>query len=49
MASMLNPPLLEEDLVEAMIGHFPPGIQNGMICGYLKTTQEALAFLSKMQ
>jgi hypothetical protein len=48
MASMLNPPLSEEDLVGAMIGHFPPDVQNGMFCGNLKTTQDVLAFLSKM-
>jgi hypothetical protein len=49
MASMLNPPLSEEDLVGAMIGHFPRDVQNSMVCGNLETTQEALAFLSKMQ
>ena len=32
-----------------MIGHFPPEVQNGMVCGNLKTTQESLAFLGKMQ
>jgi len=48
MVSMLNPPLSEEDLVGAMIGHFPPEVQNGMVFGNLKTTQDALAFLSKM-
>jgi len=48
MASMLNPPLSEEDLVGAMVGHFPPEVQNGMVCGNL-TTWDALAFLSKMQ
>jgi hypothetical protein len=45
---MLNPPLSEEDLVGAMIGHFPPEVQNGMVCRNLKTTQDTLAFLSKM-
>ena len=49
MASMLNPPLSEEDLVGAMISHYPPEVQNGMVCGNLKTTQAALEFLSKMQ
>jgi len=46
---MLNPPLSEEDLVGAMIGHYPPEVQNGMVCGNLRTTQGALEFLSKMQ
>jgi hypothetical protein len=27
MASMLNPPFSEEDLVGAMIGHYPPEVQ----------------------
>jgi hypothetical protein len=48
MASMLNLAMSEEDLVGAMINHFPPEVQNGMICGNLKKTQEALAFLGKM-
>ena len=48
MVSMLNPPLSEEDLVGAMIGHFPPEVQNGTVCRNLKTTQDALAFLRKM-
>jgi hypothetical protein len=46
---MLNPPLSEEDLAGAMVGHFPPEVQNGMICGNLKTTQDALAYLSNLQ
>jgi len=49
MASMLNPPLSEEDLAGAMIGHYPPEVQNGMVCGNLRTTQGPLEFLSKMQ
>jgi len=49
MASMLNSPLSEEDLAGAMIGHFPPQVQNGMVCGNMKTTQDTLAFLNKMQ
>jgi len=49
LTSILNLPLLEEDLVGAMIGHFSPEVQNGMVYGNLKITQEALAFLSKKQ
>ena len=44
MASMLNPAMSEEDLVGALINHFPPEIKKGMICGNLKKTQDALAF-----
>jgi hypothetical protein len=46
---MLNPPLSEEYLSGAMVGHFPPEMQNDMICNNLKTTQDALAYLSNMQ
>jgi hypothetical protein len=49
LASLLNPPISEEDIAGAMVGHIPPEVQNGMICGNLKTTQDALAFLSNMQ
>jgi hypothetical protein len=49
LASMLNPPLSEEDLAGAMVGHFTPEVQNGMICGNLKTNQDALAYLGNMQ
>jgi hypothetical protein len=48
MASMVNPAMPEEDLVGAMINHFPPEIQNDMIYANLKTTHDALAFLGKM-
>jgi hypothetical protein len=47
--AMLNPPLSEEDLAGAMVGHFPPEIQNGLICANLKTTQDAIAYLGNMQ
>jgi len=49
MASILNPPLSEEDLVGAMRDHYPPEVQNGMVCGNLKKTQGASEFLSKKQ
>jgi hypothetical protein len=49
LASILNPPISEEDLAGGMVGHFPPEVQNDMICGNLKTTQDALAYLSNMQ
>jgi hypothetical protein len=39
----------EEDLVGAMIGHFQPEVQNSMVYGNLKTTQDTLAFLGKIQ
>jgi len=49
MASMLNPTLSEEDLVGAMIGHYPPEVHNVMVCGYLRTTEGTLECLSKKQ
>ena len=30
---MLNPPLSEEELGGATLGHYPPEVQNGMVCG----------------
>jgi hypothetical protein len=32
-----------------MVGHFLPEVQNGMICGNLKTNQDALPYLGNMQ
>jgi hypothetical protein len=49
LASLLNPPISEEDLTGAIVGHFPPKVENVMISANLKTTQDALAFLSNMQ
>jgi hypothetical protein len=46
---MLNPPLSEEDLAGAVVGHFPPEIQNGVICENLKTTQDTIAYLGNTQ
>jgi hypothetical protein len=46
---MLNPPLSEEYIAGAMVVHFPPEVQNGIICSNLKTTQNSLAYLSNMQ
>jgi hypothetical protein len=46
---MLNPPLSEEDLAGAMIGHFPPAVQNGMMCANLKTNNDAIAYLGNIQ
>jgi len=45
----MDPPLSEEDPVGAMIGHYPPEVQNGMVCGNLRKNQGALEFLIKMQ
>ena len=49
LASTLEPPMTEMDLLSALTSHFEPKVQQGMICGNLKNSQNALAFLSKFQ
>ena len=49
MPSMLSPAMSDQDLLGAMITHYEPRIQNGLISANLKSTQETLAFLTKLQ
>jgi hypothetical protein len=49
MASTLNPPMSDLDLLSALTSHFEPRIQQGLICSNLQSTQDALAFLAKLQ
>jgi hypothetical protein len=49
MASMLPPAMSDQDLLGAMISHFEPRIQTCLISPNLKSTQEAHAFLTKLQ
>jgi hypothetical protein len=49
LASTLDPPMTEMDLLSAMTSHFEPRVQQGLICGNLKNSQDALAFLCKFQ
>jgi hypothetical protein len=49
MASTLNPPMLDLDLLSALTSHFEPQVQQGLICSNLHSTQDALAFLAKLQ
>ena len=49
LASTLEPPMMEMDLLSALTSHFEPKVQQGMICGNFKNSQDALAFLSKFQ
>ena len=49
LASTLEPSMTEMDLLSALTSHFEPKVQQGMICGNLKISQDALAFLSKFQ
>jgi len=47
--SALNPPMSDLDLLSALTSHFEPRVQQGLICNNLKSTQDALAFLAKLQ
>src|SRR5215469_8537004 len=48
MASTLNPPMSDLDLLSALTSHFEPHVQQGLICSNLQSTQDALAFLAKL-
>jgi hypothetical protein len=41
--------MTEMDLLSAMISHFEPRVQQGLICVNFQNTQNALAFLAKYQ
>ena len=49
MASTLSPPMSDLDLLSALTSHFEPRVQQGLICSNLQSTQDALAFLAKLQ
>jgi len=49
LASTLDPPMTEMDLLSALTSHFEPRVQQGLICGNFKNSQDALVFLSKFQ
>jgi len=49
LASTLDPPTVETDLLAALTLHFEPIVQQGLICGNFQNTQIALAFLAKYQ
>ena len=49
LAANLQPPLSELDLVNALISHYPSDIQRVMLSGSLRSIQDAVAFLAKMQ
>ena len=48
LASSLDPPLTDMDLLSALTSHFEPKVQRGL-CGNFKCTQEVLGYLSKLQ
>ena len=49
LASTLEPPLQDTDLLSALISHYEPHIQQGLLCGNFKCTQDVLGYLSKVQ
>jgi hypothetical protein len=50
LASTLDPPMTEMDLLSALTSHFEPRVQQGLInMREFKNSQDALAFLSKFQ
>ena len=49
MASMLLPAMSDQDLLGVMVTHYEPRIQACLISANLKSTQEALSVLTKLQ
>jgi hypothetical protein len=49
LAANLHPPLSEFDLLGALTAHYPYEVQKYMISGNLKSNQEALTLLGKLQ
>jgi hypothetical protein len=49
LASTLDPPMTDIDLLSALRSHFEPRVQQGLICWNFQNTQDTLAFLTKYQ
>jgi hypothetical protein len=49
LASTLDPPMADIDLLSTLTSHFEPRVQQGLICGNFQNTQDTLAFLDKYQ
>ena len=45
----LQPAMSEKDLVGALTSHCPIAIQNSLISGNIKTTQDAINLLGKLE
>ena len=41
--------MTQMDLLSALMSHFEPRVQHGLICGNFQNTQDALEFLAKYQ
>ena len=49
LASSLDPPMTDMDLLSALTSHYEPRVQQGLLCGNFKCTQDVLGYLSKLQ
>jgi hypothetical protein len=49
LAANLSPRLSELDLVDAIAGHFPPYVQTALLSAGVRTVQDALTFLNKLE
>jgi hypothetical protein len=49
LASTLDPPMTDMDLLSALTSHFEPRAQQDLICGNFQNTQDTLTFLAKYQ
>jgi len=49
LASSLDPPMTHMDLLSALTSYYEPRVQQGLICGNFKCTQDVLGYLSKVQ
>jgi hypothetical protein len=49
LASSLDPPMTDMDLLSALTLHYEPRVQQGLLCGNFKCTQYVLGYLSKVQ
>ena len=48
LAANLQPAMLEDDLVGALTSHYPIVVQRSLISGNIKTTQDAITLLGKL-
>jgi hypothetical protein len=49
LAANLTPKLSELDLVDAVAGHYPVCVQRSLLSASVRTVQEALSFLNKLE
>jgi hypothetical protein len=49
LASNLQPPLTDLDLIEAVTSHFSTEIQRSLVSATLQSTEETVTFLEKLQ